>query len=259
MKTCFYNQRNHCVPKLTREHVISLSVLKLLYGDNLNSIVKADVYGDKILLKHEATIKDVCQACNNSSLTSYDEAGKELIINIREFEDTTPINIPFNKKHLGWILKSHINFFRVVKDKITGKPYNIKQEIKNRLIKGKIIPSRYLSIFARNLDNTPTLWSGDDCKLLPSLHYNSKLIIPERIVISRLVTRQLETILIIPSDGNYNNFEERVNSAVRFLHVWGGEYEKIDIDALQKAKRLKFNKIFTINKIIPFIDSAFKN
>ncbi|WP_447875603.1 hypothetical protein [Serratia fonticola] len=259
MKACFYNQKNHCVSKLTREHVISLSVLKVLDGENIDNIVKADIYGNKMLFNHDPTIKDVCQTCNNSSLTSYDEAGKELIINIINFKGTTPISIPFNKNHLGWIIKSHINFFRVIKNKQTGEPFKVKQEIKNCLIKNKFIPSHYLSMFARNLDNTPTLWDGGGGKTLPNLHYNSKLIIPEMIVISRLVTRQLETILLIPSDGNYKNFDKRVGKAIRFLELWGGQYEKIDINNLQRTGRLKFKKIFTIEEITPFLGKAFKN
>ena len=258
---CFYNQRNHCVEQLTKEHVISNSVLKQLNKRESGSITQADVYNNKILFNHEQVIRDVCKKCNNISLSIYDNAGKELVINLINSTSNEPLNIPFTEAHLGWLLKSHFNFFRVIKNSLDNKPFKVQQRIKNALIKHKKIPTDSFIILARNLDNTPEVWGDVETKhslpVLPQIHYNSKIILPQEIVISRLTIRQLDTVLILPSNGVYKKFEKRADDSMYILKDWGGGYCKLELNSIFNERRLKFKNIFGIDKLSPYIDRAF--
>ncbi|MEZ9350687.1 hypothetical protein AB4182_03870 [Vibrio splendidus] len=251
-KRCFYNRKNHCTTNLTKEHVVSRSVLKTL--DLLgNGIIKADVMKNVPVLDYEPVVKDVCSKCNNESLPIYDKSGKELANFLKTEKNNNPLTIPFGNSEFGWLLKTHLNFFRVVKDKLTGKPFKVSQKLKNTLIDGKPFDNSLCFFLARQNDNSVGYWDDVSDKKLPMFNYNSKRILPEQLIYSHFQIRQLDTILFFPTDGNYKNFSSRFD---QFIKNWKSDpvlqsaidiegYELIDIELLVRRKYFPLTHVMT--------------
>src|SRR2546430_5719400 len=64
--------------KLTREHIISKTVLEAVFGLDIRCLSRSTAAGDRMLIDEEHVIKDVCGKCN-SDLSVYDEAGRDFI------------------------------------------------------------------------------------------------------------------------------------------------------------------------------------
>jgi len=248
---CFYNQKNHCTDKMTREHIVSASVLKIAFGDPIRNISKAEIFGSKHLLDHEAVVKDVCDKCNNVNLSPYDEAGKKIAQFLENNRDSAPLEIPFNTKTLGWILKTHLNYIRVIKDKEMNKAYPVKQSIKNNLIKDKPISSKQIALYVQQWEENTSFWDAENSENLPYLQYRSIRLISQKIVMSNFRVRQLDTIIFIPSDGNYKNFKKRVQSSFEELNSsFNATFQKVDIEKTIKSEKLSIHSLFSIEEIM---------
>lgn len=262
-KTCFYNRKNHCTKKLTKEHAVSKSVLKAL---NLigNGIVKADIIKPPIL-DHEATIKDVCSKCNNESLPGYDNSGKELVEFLKANTQNKPLIIPFSNLAFGWLLKTHLNFFRIIKDQLTGETYKVSQQLKNALIDGKPFDNTLCFFMARQNHNSINFWNEEPSRKPPSLHYNSKRILFGDLIYSRLQILQLDTALFLPIDANYKNFSSRFE---KFIKRWESDpalqsqidiegHELIDIKLLAKRKHFPLTQVMNPESFGKRFEKAF--
>ena len=105
MPSCFYAQPT-CVLGLSREHVISASVLKAVFGDPVRNSIKAEFLGTKTLIDHEPVIRDVCEKCNNEGLSPYDVAGVRLIKQLTAGHDPTGLRLFLSRETIGWLLKT---------------------------------------------------------------------------------------------------------------------------------------------------------
>lgn len=243
MKRCFYNRKNHCAETLTKEHLVSNSVLKVLDISG-GGIIKADVMNKIPVIDYDPVVKDVCTKCNNENLSNYDSAGKKLAEFLVDNAHKHLSIIPFGNAEFGWLLKTHLNFFRVVKDKLTGKPFKVSQKLKNKLIDGKSFDNSLCFFLVRQIDFSEDYWDEDSHKKIPILNYNSKRILIGDLIYSYFQIRQLETVLFFPLDSNYKNFASRFE---KFIEQWKSEpliqlnidiegYELIDIELLGKRK-----------------------
>ena len=104
MSSCFYAQST-CVSSLSREHVISASVLKAVFGSRVRNIVGGEFLGAKKLLNHEPVIRDVCEKCNNEYLSPYDTAGIDLLNQLIPSNDPTGLRLFLTRESLGWLLR----------------------------------------------------------------------------------------------------------------------------------------------------------
>ena len=248
---CFYNQKNHCTDKMTREHIVSASVLKVAFGNPIRNISRAEIFGSKYLLDHEAIVKDVCDKCNNVNLSPYDEAGRKLAKFLEEKRDSSPLEIPFNTKTFGWILKTHLNYIRVIKDREVNEVYPIKQSIKNSLIKDKPISSEQVALYVQQWEENDSFWNAESQMNLPYLQYRSIRLISQKIVMSNFRIRQFDTIIFIPSDGNYKNFKKRVQSSFEELRsTFNATFQKVDIEETIKYGKLDIHSLFSIEEIM---------
>lgn len=264
MKRCFYNRKNHCTETLTKEHVVSNSVLKALDLSS-NGVIKADVMNNTPIIDYDAVVKDVCSKCNNESLSAYDKSGKGLVEFLVDNSHKKLSTIPFGKLEFGWLLKTHLNFFRVVKDKLTGKPFKVSQKIKNKLIDGKSFDNSQCFFLVRQIDCSESYWDDDSEKVLPMVHYNSKRLLVGDLIYSHFQIRQLQTVLFFPLDGNYKNFERRFE---KFIEQWNSDpvtqlnfdmegYELIDIELLGKRNFLPLTYAMSAEKLDKRIGKAF--
>jgi len=145
MKICFYNQKT-CDSKLSREHLFSKVALEQAFGKPVKNIIGAEIYGKRKLIDQETVVKDVCVTCN-SSLSPYDTAGQKLVLKLISEKMKVPLIIDFNRLTLGWLLKTHLNYIRVIKDREWNRSYSIKQEIKNAIIGQKDInPGKFVML-----------------------------------------------------------------------------------------------------------------
>lgn len=130
MKQCVYCRRDENV-KMSREHVISSAVLRCAFGDENRNITR--YYGKKFF-NHEHVIKDVCRDCN-SILSPYDVAGKEFIDLITPHYKSSYVKFPCDLNFINWLIKTHLNLLRIIKDVENSKYYNITNEIYKGILK----------------------------------------------------------------------------------------------------------------------------
>lgn len=248
---CFYNQKRHCTDKMTREHIVSASVLKVAFGDPIRNIERGEMFGSKYLVDHEAVVKDVCDKCNNVNLSPYDEAGRKLAQFLKDERDIFPLKIPFNTETLGWILKTHLNYTRVIKDRETNKAYPIKQSIKNSLIKGKPITSKQIALYVQQWEEEDSFWDAKNPENIHYLQYRSIRLISQEIVMSNFRVRQFDTMIFFPSNKNYKNFEKRVQSSFEELRSeLNANFQKVDIEKTIKSGNINISSLFTIKEIM---------
>lgn len=256
---CFYNQKNKCSKKLTREHVVSASVLKIAFGDPIRNISRAEVFGNKALKDHEVKIKDVCEICNNRFLSPYDLAGKELSLELEKNQDSFPLIINFNKFTLGWLIKTHLNYARVVKDKEWGQSYKIKQSIKNDLIKHKSVSSNRVLLLVQQWEEDESFWNADSGGNIPYLQYRNMRFKNQEIFLSNFRIRQLDTLLLLPSNKCYKNFSERtINVLDEIKEQWDYSFQKVDLDETIRLKKLTLNIFFQKKKYFLFVQKLVK-
>ena len=250
MTTCFYNQKKSCTDKLTREHLVSASVLKVAFGESIRNISRAEIFGDKALVDHEAVVKDVCGTCNNDRLSPYDSAGKNLAISLEGRRDNTPLSIKFDKYTLGWIVKTHLNYVRVIKDREWSESYKIKQSIKNDIIKHKPISSNKLCFLVQQWEEEAPFWDAESEEKLPYMQYRSIRFRQQNIFLSNFRIRQLDTIVILPTNKCYKNFPARVASVIEEIKKeWGYSFQAVDIDKALSSKNIKISNMFTRDEI----------
>ena len=248
---CFYNQKKHCTEKMTREHLVSASVLKVAFGDPIRNIARADMFGSKYLVDHEAVIKDVCDRCNNVSLSSYDVAGQKLAKYLEYNKNIIPLRIPFNLEVLGWILKTHFNYTRVIKVQETNEAYPIEQSIKNSLIKNRLISSDQIALYVQQWEEGDQFWDAENPENLHYLQYRSIRLRNQEMVMSNFRIRQLDTMIFFPFNGNYKNFNKRVKSSFEQLKSeFNANFQEIDIEGAIESGKIDITSIFSIDEIM---------
>jgi hypothetical protein len=143
MPRCFYQQPT-CSAALSREHVISAAVFREVFGDPVRNVIRGEFLGDKFLIDQEPTVRDVCEDCNSVRLSPYDAAGVNFIRQLIPSSDPTGMSIKIDREALGWLLKTHLNYFRVIKERETRVSYVVDQSIKDALIQHRRVPiNRY--------------------------------------------------------------------------------------------------------------------
>jgi len=248
---CFYNQEKHCTEKMTREHIVSASVLKVAFGDPIRNISRADMFGSKYLVDHEAVVKDVCDKCNNVSLSPYDGAGKKLAKHLEDNKNITPLKIPFDNEILGWILKTHFNYTRVIKDVETNEAYPIKQSIKNNLIKSRAVSSDQIALYVQQWEEGDQFWDAENPENMHYLQYRSIRLRNQEMVMSNFRIRQFDTMIFFPSNGEVliykNSIPKNVNSIIIGDFVlqkqWYGGTNETGNSAIREAAKKGANGI----------------
>lgn len=243
METCFYNTKQ-CTSKLSREHVISKTVLIECFGEKILNTVSAEIFGNKILKNYEPVVKDVCTRCN-SSLSPYDIAGRNLLNYIIHSNEQN-LNLPITNENLNWLIKTHLNYFRVIKDKETDSIYPVKQKIKNYLIKGKEIPHNFYRLFVEEWENKEYFHDESTTKI-SFFNYRSIRFKEQKIVLSNLRLKNLNTLILLPSNKDYKHFDSRVDSCMKEIEQdYGYVFQQVDTEKALSTSTLavisKFSK-----------------
>ena len=153
--------------KLTKEHVISRSVLKVAFGENIENVVRQPVgMGGQILFDHETQIKDVCRDCN-SALSPYDVAGVELMKAIYPHHDATGLTVPFSRNILAWLLKTHLNEMRITPNDGFVQP-RAKSAIYRALLKYDAVSPSWYRLYIEGWQGDKAWWEKDSPKSIHS-------------------------------------------------------------------------------------------
>lgn len=236
---------------MTREHIVSSSVLKVAFGDPIRNIARADMFGSKALVDHEAVVKDVCDKCNNVSLSPYDKAGQKLAQHLEDSKNIVPLKIPFDGEILGWILKTHLNYTRVIKDVETNEVYPIKQSIKNSLIRNRPLTSDQVSLYVQQWAEDDQFWDKENPENLQYLQYQSMRLRSQEMVMSNFRIRQFDTMIFFPSNKNYKNFDKRVKSLFEELSSeFNANFQKVNIERSIKSGYINLTSLFAIDEIM---------
>lgn len=255
---CFYQQPN-CSPKLSREHVISKSVLAAVFGSPIRNSVQSDVLGEKILLDHQAVVKDVCRRCN-SDLSPYDIAGALLVKELMPSFNAEGLRITVTRETIGWLLKTHLNYFRVIKDSLTQKSYPVDQEIKSSLINSHSLPCSKFKFFVHGIAGLPYYLDANDPRRISWFSYLSLRLLQQNIVVSELRIKCINTWLLLPVNGNYEDFDARVSSTLSELfNDWKVELQALDVKRTIDNGFIEISKILNEDEFMGYLIARARN
>jgi hypothetical protein len=244
MPRCFYQQPT-CSSSLSREHVISAAVFREVFGDPVRNVVTAELLGNKSLLDHEPTVRDVCESCNNVGLSPYDAAGIEFIRQVLPSHDPTGLRIKCNREAIGWLIKTHLNYFRVIRDRETDEVYAVNQSIKDALIQHKTVPVNRYRLLVEGWIGEDYFWDANDARHIPWFGYRSVRMRSQRIVISDFRIKTLVIWLVVPSDGDHREFNKRFRSALdEIRRDRGFRLQVIDPITALKDGSVQLNRVF---------------
>jgi hypothetical protein len=253
MARCFYQQPT-CSAALSREHVISASVLRAVFGDPIRNVISGEFLGGKFLFDHEPTVRDVCTDCNNVRLAPYDSAGADFIRQFIPSNDPSGLRIRFSREAIGWLIKTHCNYFRVIKDRETQNTYVVDQGIKDALIEHRRVPVQKYRLLVEGWVGDDYFWDANDSRHVPWFGYRSIRMRSQRIVISDFRMKTLVTWLIIPSDGDYGRFNDRVGSALREVkRDRGFQLQMVDPQTAVKDEALLLQRVLSPEEVRRFI------
>lgn len=232
--------------KPSNEHVISKSVLQAVFGVKIRNISGSSLFSKQLLVDHEQTICDVCEKCN-SLLTKYDESGALLVSEIDRYYDLTSKAISFNTLKLGWLLKTHLNFLRMIPRKDTHEFYEFESILLTQIKEYIPIDFTFFSLLLNGWKGKDYFWKEDDERKISYFSYKSIEFPNQRIVVSNLRIKALDTFIFFPSDCNYDSFKSRCSSTHEQM-LFELEIFPEQIDVEQAILEGKIN----IASIIPF-------
>lgn len=259
---CVYCDNKRSIKK-SNEHVISESVLKVAFGENIRNVTQSDIL-PKTLFDHEQKVKDICNLCN-SDLSDYDIAGKKLMEFVHSFYDATNKVLDIDYQAINWLLKTHLNHMRIIPSKATGKYYDINKEIYKSIVAKRIVPKRLFNLYFEGWEGLDYFWDKNSAEKITYFSFRSVQIVPDEIVISNFRMKWLDTFLVLPSNNDYTNFSIRVDNAMKFVKAnYNIDPERININDYH-IHRFRLRKIvssqellqkFKVNSALPSVASA---
>ena len=251
-KKCYYNV-SECSDKLSREHLISAVVLKVAFGDPVRCLTNGEPLGDKYLIDHEQVLRDVCDTCN-SALSTYDEAGAEFVRELDTFYDPTGRNLPFSQEILGWLIKTHLNHIRLIRDREHKQSYVVNQRIKEALIRHLPLPAELFRLLIEGWQGTDSFWDAASPKKIQYFYYRSLRFRNHDIALSNFRIKTLDTFFIIPSNNDYSNFDDRVKSALDELkRERGFSLQHVEPLSTIEQRVLAIDKVLPLSEVLKFI------
>lgn len=252
MNNCFY-KTDSCSTKMSREHVISKSALISAFGNPIRSSSSGEFLNYKKLLNHEQTVKDVCVTCN-SSLSQYDIAGAALVSELDLFYDPNGKTLSFTENTLGWLIKTHLNHLRIIRDSETNEIYQINDEIKSCLINKYSLPKEKFKFLYDGWEGAHYFWDAEHPKRLSYFGYRSVRFKRQKIILSDFRIKTLHTWLILPYDNDYNDFDSRVESVLNELfEKLGFVPTELNLTDVVNNGILEFEKIIPLEIVRKFI------
>ncbi|MDP3172171.1 MAG: hypothetical protein Q8M91_17710 [Polaromonas sp.] len=250
-KTCFYSQPT-CSGSLTREHVVSATVLKAVYGDPIRNSAYLDGWSNA-LIDHEQVVKDVCSNCNNNYLSRYDVAGKALIDQLLPISDPTRLRIKVDRDTFGWIVKTHLNGLRIIKDVQSNHFYPIASSVKTALVSNSPLPLTQLRIFVCGIAGKKEFWEAGHPEMKTWLKISSMRFVAQRISLSQVLLKNLLTVLVLPCDADPENFLARSNSAMyEFLTSFGVFFQELNILEVEASGFFDLTKMLTTEEMYTY-------
>lgn len=201
---------------MTKEHVISKSVLKVAFGQNIENLVRQPPgLGGRVLLNEEIQIRDVCGECN-TALIPYDVAGVELMQAIYPYYNATGRSVPFSGDTLGWLLKTHLNQMRVTPNEKFVQP-QAKSAIYRALLRRDQVSLGLYRLYVEGWEGDRVWWEKDSPKSIQYFAYKGVHDQETAIYISNFRIVWLDTFLFLPMNGNYRNFLDRCDKTQQHL------------------------------------------
>ena len=230
---CTYCQKHIPPDEKSGEHVISKSVLKVGLGNKIDNITSSSLFKKRTIYAYQHKIYDVCARCNNR-LSPYDNAGKTFASEVNNYFDTSNVQLHIDKMKLGWLIKTHLNFIRSFPDKNSGLYYPINSHFFTALIQQLSIDSALYYLLIEGMKVSRYYWDENDPRRIQYFRYKHVLFPKQRIVVSDLRLKAINTYLLLPSDNNYDNFSIRSKSTRVDMKIgYNKDPDEVDVDMSQ--------------------------
>jgi hypothetical protein len=228
-----------------------------VFGDPVRNLIGAEFLKTKNLVDHEPVVRDVCEKCNNKGLSPYDAAGVTLVKQLIPSNDPTGLRLFLSREVIGWLIKTHLNYVRVIKDRETNEIYPISQELKSALIQQAELSDSLFRLMVEGWVGETYFWDAEDPRRIPWFHYRSVRFPRQRVIISDLRIKTLTTWIVIPSDANYDSFNERVRSVLEeALIKFGFQLQTVNAQQTIEDGYVDLKRVLPIKAVKEFIFSG---
>jgi hypothetical protein len=229
--------------KLTREHVVSRSVMQIALGPQLENIVRTD-HTESLLIDHESVVKDLCESCNNQRLQPYETGGLELAKYLDDKADLTGLSIPFTVNTLGWLLKTHLNALRIFPRTFNSEKYQMDPVLMKGIIEHAIPLERFV-LAVEGWEGAPSYWQKTSERKLSYFFHKSAEALSERIVVSDFRIKCFQTYFLFPVDHSPLNLVPRAGSVLRQMKSLNMNPVVIDVATIIKTGQLDIKRILS--------------
>lgn len=245
MKTCPYCSRTNV--KFSREHIISSTVLREVFGNPVKNRVSGELFGKTSVLDNEPTSKHVCKDCN-SKLSPCDTAGRDLVLQIMSRASVANTSVDFPTLRLNWLIKTHLNFLIVTRPQTKSNYVNL-QGLFDSLIDLKPVPRHLYALCLEALDTDASYFDGTRKEGVGYFHYRSVDFLSQQTIVSTLRIKSLTTYLVLPLSANYWGFPARVDDTLdEMRRVFDINVQQVTAECLEKSTSVLVSQIFSREK-----------
>lgn len=230
----------------SNEHVISNNVLQYVFGPKIRNATRSSLFNKKIIFDHEQKISDICCKCN-TRLSSIDCAGLDFVKELDKYIDLTGIKIKYTINQHLWLLKTHLNFIRMIKEKYNNKSIQISRKFPKNIIQNKLPSSILYMLLLNGYKGKTYYWDENDSRRIQYFSYRHVSFSSENIICSNFTIKALDTFLLLPNNRVYANFFEKCLSV---LEVMKEQYE-FNLQLIVIDKTLQ-EEILNIEKIVDY-------
>ncbi|MCW2284920.1 hypothetical protein M2323_002726 [Rhodoblastus acidophilus] len=235
--------------KFSKEHIISASVLRRVFGTPVKNIVGGELFGGRNLIDNEPTSKHVCKDCN-SSLSPYDTEAAIFVGEICAHHNLIGRSVSFNLNRMNWLMKTHLNCLQITKSIRTGDRYHFSEEIYRSILNRERVNSDLYALGLEGLETDARNWNIDDMKNVSFFHYRSVEFIDQNVLVSDFRIKSLHTFIFLPINNEYLFFKERVASTLKEMRNEVGIKPELVTPALQESHHIPVTSIVSRNDLV---------
>jgi len=172
----------------------------------------------------------------------YDSAGSALVAEIAGSYDATRVQLSFSLDTLGWLLKTHLNNIRAARDSATGEKYLVDPATYRALLTHVRVPDDHYCLFVEGWAGAEYFWDPEHSRRIPYLSYRTVRDLDFDILISDVRIKWLDTVVLLPRNGNHADFKLRAQlTAAKVTRTLGFKWESVDIDSALENHALRIH------------------
>src|SRR5712692_2929761 len=232
---CFYCGGSTAGQNHSREHCFSQRARAASFGPIAPKLRAFRGTSPATVQQHNQipVVEDVCRKCNNARLQPYDVAGKKFAEDVDKLAGGDGASIYYSQDVIGFLLKTHLNYLRWTErdPKSSVWPFPFDKQIVASLRDHLPVPPETYRLYIEGWSADglpPEFWKEEIDHPAPYDLFYVDVLGEVNIVASRWRIKWLETLLLLPRDGDYTDFDDRCAKVVSYFKGKGYEWQHLD-------------------------------